>query len=438
VKRIILCTLALSSLGAAAASAQTTTWYVLVPTIVPGVTATKVEMARSNDSLKNVETVYVPNNTSGIETTPTTIQSYIRPGGVQGSPLIDISAADAGGMMILTPVAGLDAVEVSFEVDANPIKTAWKLPLLTADQFVGANGTVFVQNLVKATDAASNLQLFNPGNLASTCNIEVLRPKGTTIEARNGITVPAMGVTLISDVLRKVAAPTATGINVAVSCNAPFYALSAYPATNRTETRVEYPVAHLPSNLTTVSMANRPGVFLNATSLTNASVLVTLPYDPTVTYHVTNIQFDAAVASPETFLVFWNIAGLFRHGGRRFDKTLFFGNFYNYDKSKYVCDVGSPYIETTTKYVFPLKPGNRYHWNITLDNDQQSNHYVITNGAGAVVMDELIGLYNPIETDDQGNQPTLQVGLNGIADNAYFPPVGWKFSNLQVTATASK
>jgi len=95
---------------------------------------------------------------------------------------------------MLAPVAGLDLVEVSLEVEQGPIRTAWKLPLLTADQFYRAGSTIYVQNLIKATDAASGLQIFNAGNLPATCKVTVLRPKGTPIEERTGITVPAQGV----------------------------------------------------------------------------------------------------------------------------------------------------------------------------------------------------------------------------------------------------
>jgi hypothetical protein len=435
VKRIPLYVLALTTLCTTAARAQTL-WYVLVPTTTPGVIETEVEMGRTDLSLSDVQMTYVPNGTSGLDATATNQQVFIGPSTSRPNPLLNISAADAGGMVILDPVPGLNAVEVSFQVDTSPIKTAWKLPLLTADQFFPANSTVYVLNLVKGTDAASNLQIFNPSNLGSTCTASVLRPKGTVIEERVGIKVPAVGVTLVSDILRKVAAVPSSGINVAVSCDAPFYAMGAYPATNRTETRVEYPVTKIPANLTSVELESRPGLFLNATSAGHADIQFPLAYDPTVNYHTTTIEFDGAVAAPQSFIVFWNIAGLFRKGGRRFDKTLFFGSFYNYGKAKYVVDVGTPFIETTLKYVFPLSPGHRYHFAITLDNDQQSNHYVITEAASGVpVMDLLVGLYNPVASDENGDQPTLEIGLNGIADNAYFPPVGWRFSNLSVVAT---
>jgi hypothetical protein len=435
-RRVPVYLFALSILGAGVARAQTTTtYYVLIPTITPGVTETKVEMGRTNLSLSNVDASYVAEGTSGLDATPTALQVYVGPSTSKPNPLLNLNAvANSGGMVILNPVPGLNAVEVSFEVDEAPIKTAWKLPLLQAGDFYAPGSTAYVLNLVKETDAASNLQIFNSGNTEATCSVKVLRPKGTVLDERDGVKVPAVGVIRLADILSKVQMIPSAGINAAVSCDSPFYALGAYPATNRTRTVVEYPVEALPGATTAVVLEDRPGLFLNATQ-SNANLLIPLTLDPAVHYHTMTINFDAAVAEPPTFLVFWNIAGLFRHGGRRFGKTLFFGNFYNYDKAKYVADVGSPYIETTIKYIFQLLPLHRYHWSITLDNDQQSTHYVITDSAGNALMDTLVGLYNPIASDAAGDMPTLQVGLNGIADHAYFPPVGWRFTNLNVTVT---
>jgi hypothetical protein len=435
-RRVPAYLLALSILGAGVARAQTTTYYVPIPTITSGVTETKVEMGRTDLTLSNVEATFVPEGTSGLDATPHTLQVYIGPSTSKPNPLLNLDAiANSGGLAILTPVPGLNAVEVSFEVEEAPIKTAWKLPLLQESDFYAPGTTAYVQNLVRETDASSGLQIFNIATTEATCTVQVLRPKGTLIEQRTGVTVPAVGVIRIADILRKVSMVPSAGINVAVSCDSPFYAMAAYPATNRDNTVVEYPVPALPGQTTAVVLENRPGLFLNANSQANANLLIPLALDPETRYHTMTINFDGAVAAPQSFLVFWNIAGLFRKGGRRFDKTLFFGNFYNYDKQKYVADVGTPYIETTIKYIFPLLPQHRYHWSITLNNDQQSTHYVISDANGHPLMDTLVGLYNPIASDVSGDMPTLQVGLNGVADNAYFPPVGWRFSNLNITVT---
>jgi hypothetical protein len=429
--------LALAALFAASVQAQTpTTSYVLIPTITPGVTLTKVEMGRTNLALQDVVATYVGDGKSALDQTPVNLKVYVGPSTSKVNPLLALTPiVPTGGMVVMTPVPGLNAVEVSFEVEQNPVRTAWKLPLLTADQFFPAKSTIYVLNLLKATDAASTLQIFNVGTTAATCKVQVLRPKGTLIEERDNITVPAIGVTGIPDVLRAVSTPTASGINAAVTCDSPFYALGSYPATNRWDSRVEFPVADSPTAKTksAVTLDSRPGQFFRV-GFNNSDLHIPVNLDPNTHYHTMSIDFDVAVADPPGFVVFRNVIGMFRFGGRRFGKTLFFGSFENFMKQKFVVDVGTPFIETTLKRNFPLRGGSSYHFSITLDNDQQSLHYVILNHGGGVVMDQLGGLYNDFNVVG-GNAPIIEIGLNGIADNAYFPPYGWKFSNLDIVAT---
>jgi hypothetical protein len=431
-KRVPLYLFALTTLLSSAARAEVS--YVLVPTITPGVTVTKVEMGRKDLSLSSVQTTFVAEGQSGLGATPKNLKVYVGPSTSKVNPLLDLtSVVTSGGMAMIEPVAGLDAVEVSFEVEQNPVRTAWKLPMLSASDFFTPGSTAYVQNLVKATDAASNLQLFNIAHQTATCKVTVLRPKGTPIEERTGIKVPALGVVRIPDILRAVQTGTAAGINAAVTCDAPFYALGALPATDRWQSRVEFPVSQLPGATTAVTLDSRPGLFFKLTR-DNSDLHIPVNLDPNTTYHKLSIDFEAAVADPPGFVVFRNVIGMFRSGGRRFNKTLFFGSFENFDKSKYVLDMGSPFIETTLKRNFPLVGGKTYHFSITLDNDQQSLRYLITDLRGGVVTDILGGLYNNFNVVD-GNAPIIELGLPGVADNAYYPPYGWRFSNLKIVAT---
>jgi hypothetical protein len=432
VKRLPLYVLTFATLSATAAQAQIS--YVLVPTISPGVTVTKVEMVRTDLTLTQVQATYIGDGQSAIDKSAATLKAFVGPSTSKPNPLLNLTPIlPTGGMVMLAPVPGLQTVEVSMEVEQAPVRTAWKLPLLAETDFFPAGSTVYVLNLVKATDAASNLQLYNVENLAATCSVKVLRPKGSVIEERDGITVPAIGVTGIPDILSKVPAAVAAGINVAVTCDKAFYALGAYPATNRWDTRVEYPVTTLPTGLTAVNLDSRPGTFFRVVQ-GNSDLHITPALDSNTFYHTMSINFDVAVKDPPGFVVFRNVVGMFRHGGRRFGKTLYFGSFENFGKQKYVVDVGTPFIETTLKRIFPLRGGHTYHFSITLDNDQQSDHYLITNDSGGVVMDLLVGLYNDFNVV-QGNGPIIEMGLGGVADNAYFPPYGWAFRNLEIVVT---
>src|SRR5436305_14025065 len=126
-KRVPLYLLALTALFGGAARAQTVSVsYVLVPTITSGVTLTKVEMARKDLSLGNVQATFIPEGHSGLGATPQTLKAYIGPSTSRVNPLLNLSPiVTSGGMVVLEPVPGLDAVEVSFEVEQAPIRTGW-------------------------------------------------------------------------------------------------------------------------------------------------------------------------------------------------------------------------------------------------------------------------------------------------------------------------
>jgi hypothetical protein len=433
VKRLPLYVLAFATLCNTAARAQTIS-YVLVPTISSGVTVTKVEMVRTDLSLTEVQATYIGDGQSGLDQTATTLKAYVGPSTSKPNPLLNLSPIlPTGGMVMLVPVPGLDTVEVSMEVEQSPVRTAWKLPMLAESDFFPAKSTIYVLNLIKATDAASILQIYNVAQLAATCKVQVLRPKGSLLDERDGITVPALGVTGIPDIMSKVPAATAAGINASVTCDQPFYALGSYPATNRWDSAVEFPVTKIPTGLSAVVLDSRPGTFFRVVQ-GNSDLHVPVNLDPNTHYHTLSIDFDVAVKDPNSFVVFRNVIGMFRFGGRRFGKTLFFGSFENFGKSKYVIDLGTPFIETTLKRNFPLLGGHTYHFSIDLDNDQRSIHYVILNHDGSVVMDVLGGLYNDFNFF-QGNGPIIEMGLGGVADNAYFPPFGWAFQNFSLVAT---
>src|SRR5260370_11161018 len=124
VKRLQLQVLALTILCTTAAQAQTIS-YVLVPTISPGTTVTKVELVRTDLTLNQVETTYVADGESGLTKSAKVLKAYVGPSTSRPNPLLDLTPIlPSGGMVMLAPVPGLATVEVSFEVEQTPVRTA--------------------------------------------------------------------------------------------------------------------------------------------------------------------------------------------------------------------------------------------------------------------------------------------------------------------------
>jgi hypothetical protein len=424
-------------LTGSAALADENTVYVPMPNLGDGNIHAYAELFRVNNARKKVAVTFVPDGQSGVGREATNINVFIGPSTKTASPLIAFNhLAPGGGLVTLDPEDGLDVIETSLEIEKSPHNTAWELPVLFEDDFFAGGTSGYVRGLEKRGTLASTLQIFNRGNNPATCSATVLRPKGTPIEVRSGLVVPALGSLKVADILRAVAAPNAKGINVAVSCSHPFYALGSFAAPVRRDVRVHFPTAEAPvDDAVEVQIEHRPGTFL---AVKKGASFLRIPLEDLeqdVRYRRMHIEFVVRTADPREFFVIRNLVGMFRKGGRRFNKTLMFGSFDRVAVGKVWLDVGTPFIETTLKREAVLQSGRFYHFSIDLDVEKRSMNYLVRNNDGGTVFEFQSGLYTEDIGRVAGEVPNLEFGLPFVADGAYYPPYLWSFRDLKVTAT---
>ncbi|HEV7671556.1 MAG TPA: hypothetical protein VGS22_23805 [Thermoanaerobaculia bacterium] len=429
--------LALSCLALLAAPALAEVRYVPVPMYGAGTIKILVEYARTSTTPKRVDVTRIPEGVSGLGIVATRQQVEIGPSTSTKFPLLNITPG-APGLVVVNAEPGLTANEVSMEAGKAPTNSAWELPLLSPETAFHADAFAFVQNLTKTADGGSNLSLFNLSGIAATCRYQILRPNNTVLAERTDIAVPAIGAVRFDNVLAT--APVGVGYVGAVTCDQTFYAIGAFPSTDRTRVRTYYPVTAFPTVGIATTLIDRRGLFLNVfpgNSFLRLPVpLQTAASGPGPRYKSLTIDFDARTADPQGFTVIRNLVGFLRNGGRRFKKTLFFGNFDRLDAiggPKMILDVGTPYIETTIKRLLNLSgtPKN-LHFHIELNADQKLMVYQIFNSNNAALFNISSSLFNDDLNAVGADLPTLEFGLPGVADDAYFPPYGWRFSNLKV------
>jgi hypothetical protein len=78
----------------------------------------------------------------------------------------------------------------------------------------------------------------------------------------------------------------------------------------------------------------------------------------------------------------------------------------------------------------PFVRGHTYHFHIEANSDQKLLRQIVTTSTGQVMADMRAGLFNDDLMNRNGNTITVGIGLPGIADGAYSPPFGWRFSNI--------
>ncbi len=429
--------LALSCLALLAAPALAEIRFVPVPMYGAGTIKILAEYARASTGPRKVDVTRVPEGVSGLTIAATHDQVYIGPSTSTKYPLLNITPSSPG-LIVLNAEAGLEADEVSMEAGKAPSNSGWELPLLTPETAFHADSFAFVQNLTKTSDGTSNLSLFNLSGIAATCRYQILRPNNTVLAERTEIAVPAVGAVRFDDVLATAA--VGSGYVGAVTCDQAFYAMGAFPHSDRTRIRTYYPTTAFPTAGTATTLVDRRGLFLNVTE-GNSFLRVPVPLQTVATgngprYKSLTIDFDARTADPQGFTVIRNLVGFLRAGGRRFKKTLYFGNFDRLDATggpKMILDVGTPYIETTIKRLLDLSgPTKNLHFHIELNSDQKLMVYQIFNANNAALFNVSSSLFNDDLNAVGTAVPNLEFGLPGVADDAYFPPFGWRFLNLKV------
>jgi uncharacterized membrane protein YgcG len=166
-----------------------------------------------------------------------------------------------------------------------------------------------------------------------------------------------------------------------------------------------------------------PGVFL-AAKQGNSTRAFALPLQAGVRYRRITVDFDLFLNKWQTPL-FHAVTSL-----RRNDKTLYYGLILRGDKAKTLIDLSH---EQMAKADGPWKQGTQYHLRFETDAASRTVTFKLFQGGNQVhtVTGSLVS--NDLSVP-AGRTMSVDFGLGKVADGAYFPPIGWQYSNLVVKA----
>lgn len=157
----------------------------------------------------------------------------------------------------------------------------------------------------------------------------------------------------------------------------------------------------------------------------------TVPLRLGVPYKAIYVEFDLYLDHWVT-PIFHNISSLRRTANKRLQRVLYYGLIIRGDRRRTILDLGAekqiktdhPWREETQYHVFMEAnlPGKR----IKMDVFDAEGHFLFGTQ----------GRMTAREIKNLGGDKEVKVDFSsgGVAFHAYFPPTGWKFSNLKVTA----
>ncbi len=309
---------------------------------------------------------------------------------------------------------------------------AWATPVLTPNDLFKSGETAYMQNLARTNTGHSNVEIANFGSRISSCLLQLRREGGIPLGAPRAIPVKPLSVELVEDpLLGAIQGATGTGLFAEVSCDEPFYAYGTFLDPDVKKFRMLYPFDTPPAPVLDSVVLQRPGAFFSPTAR-NSHMLIDVPLIPEQGYRKVEIDFDMNIK--QFTPLFTGVLGMFHIGGGRFNKTLYFGTFIRGLRNKTMVDQGSPVLEPVLRVNTGWKQNALHHVRIVYDAENATVQMLVTR-AGAVVLDTTGSAYNLDIANRGGNPVRLSFGLPGVADHAYFPPVGWKFSDLKVVAT---
>jgi hypothetical protein len=416
----IVLTLALTTLAGIAPASAEIFW---VPSPETGSAKPKIHLETSEDGSRRLEIAFVDTGDSavGLNGSRVDVDNDEKPN------VFNTTRYTSGtGMIRLTNDPGPNVRSGSLFVSTRTDDLAWPVPVITNDNWFQGDEIAYIQGLARNAKGHANIEIMNLGTQATVCSIELLRPKGTSFGSPLAVTLKPLSHEVVEDPFEEIVASGA-GMRAEVHCDEPFYAYGTFVGESAAHFRMLYPLSTPPQEVTETLVVNRPGVFFTAVN-GHSALDLELPLVPDRAYRKVTIDFDVNVKKFTP--IFTGLVGMVHAGGQRFGKTLYFGTFIRGARNKTLVDLGSPVVEPALRVSSPWKQNALHHVTIVYDAEAATTRMLVTR-EGKAIMDAWGGAYN-LDIADRGAPVRVIFGLGGVADNAYFPPIGWKFSDLKI------
>jgi hypothetical protein len=383
--------------------------------------------------------------------------------------LANLTPAGHEGML---EISGAPELAVSARLEAvsrtGRVLSSASLPVVGSDQVVPGGAAAQLQGIGRtAAGVRHRFGLINLGLEEAACTLTAYRAAGTAAGEPVHFTVPALSHNTVVAPLAAFGSALFTEARLEVSCESPFYVYAVQLSPEGAATVAE-PSVTLESALVGVQelidvaegsvryddfmgedelsgddeggdvsddvMAapvvspdrlSLSGVFLNARKGDSYRTF-DLPLSQGVRYKRVTVDFDLYLHKWVNPL-FHGVMGL-----RRNDRTLYAGLILRGDRAKTILDLGKDEM-ARDKNSGPWRPRSNYHVRIT--TDAQARQVTLQVFQGGRLVHTLAGrMTTPDLSVSGGRKMRVDFGGTKVADGAYFPPYGWKYSNLTVQA----
>jgi hypothetical protein len=348
--------------------------------------------------------------------------------------LTNIAPDGTVGMLELTgPPQLVVAARLQAFAPGGAVLSSTDMPAAAVANAIAAKTTAYLQGIERTSRGTiTDFGVLNLSRTSTQCTIKTLRTNAQSIAQTALITLLPLSVRTFSDVLSLLGQTSVTDAHIEVTCDQQFYPYALVYEIGGPESSFVAPSNSLAGDLvpsggggtTGDFVYTQAGTFLHAVP-SSSYVEYELPLPAGVKYTRAIVEYDLFVAKFPDGL-FAGVTSL-----RRRDHTLYYGLIIRGDRQKTILDMGLT-DDVVTGGNGTWDENTNYHLKFVYDTAARNLNLTVTKG-GTVVQNLSSGHINHFDLSNNGKTVTIDFGQDGIADGAYFPPIGWSFSNLKVT-----
>jgi len=402
---------------------------------------TKVWISNPDQAPRHFTTLFIPQGTDG--TSQKSAGSTIT---VPPSATAVLSSPAPAGQSGLLEVDGAPQLVVGASLEVRDgsgslLGTA-TVPAISQANAIAAGGFLELQGLQRgAGGMITDFSLINLDPSAAQCTVAAFGPDGTALAQPATLSMLPLSRRDFPDVLAILGVEALADARIVATCDHLFFAFAPVYQPGGAAMQVVSPSPALTGSVgpglpgggggsgggpgdVTFSV---PGTFLNATA-NNSEQLYDLPAQPGVAFKRATIDWDLRIGVFPSGL-FTGVMSFRRPNTKRSLREPFCAVQIVNRNSKTLLDLGIENVFERT--VGPWKQNSTYH--LTLIYDLTVNQCELDVSQGGAVIYTIAGPAQWFDLSATSQNPmVVDFGQTGIGDGAYYPPVGWSFSNLSV------
>jgi hypothetical protein len=393
---------------------------------------TRVWVTNTSDAVRRANVRFIEEETDGtpagsptgvnVPANATMVVTDVAPSGKSG--MLEVSGAPQ-----LVVTSRLEVVSAQGEYLASVA-----VPVVSVDNVIGAKKTAELQALEHTQRGTqADYGLLNLNRSTTQCTIKAYRANGTPIGNSATITLLPLSVRHFDGALSALGENGfLSDVRIETTCDKQFYPYSLIYRPGGSEAAFMTPSPTLEGDLVAGGggpppggsvVVEQAGVFL-AAKQGDSYKAINIPLVEGVQYKKATIEFDLQTGRFPQGL----FAGITSF--RRNDRTLYYGMIIRGDRQKTLLDMGVTDDIVQGPNGAPWTENSKFH--VWYEYDTSTRTLTFKCSKNGNVVQTLTGRTNHNDLSLNGRVVSVDFGMTGVADGAYFPPIGWVYSNLKV------